>query len=162
MTRSKWILGSALVLAVSAVRINGAEAAKPQPPTTIVALAVRYNTIDGFAAVASDGRIFEFDQPSNVCGQGLFMRPAVGNLFGGPPPSPVVASNDGPGGLRVILQNGDFWRWCWPTNSGVFEGNLFTAAGAGARTPDLAPLEDARPILTGEGAPEPESPGVPK
>ena len=109
--------------------LRRSEAKQPPPGPQIVAFAKRYNVIDGFVAVASDGTIYTFDQPSNVCGTGLFSMTAIGNLFNGPQPSPVVAADDGPGGIRVVLENGDFWRWCWQSNSGVKEGNIFVSAG---------------------------------
>ena len=81
-------------------------------------------------ALDSAGRVFEYSD--NACTP---MGPVtvLGNMFGGPPPHPVVGMERGGGGsaIFVTLDNGDVWRMCYGA-PGELIGNILYAPGIAA------------------------------
>jgi len=100
----------------------------------IVAFARNNATSTGYMAVSSDGAIYAFDIiTASACGTSPGNMQIVGNLFDGAPVSPVVAADVTPQGIRVVLENGDLWRWCDSGGAhGQREGNIFASAGVTA------------------------------
>ena len=142
MTRPSWLLASALVLLLSAPSAQGA---KPQPPPRIVGL-IPFGP--GFSAIASDGTIYGVTTSTGlggeVCQMSLVGGAARGNLFGGPPPSPVVTVLSSGAGLTAALENGDIYVEIYDATCPQMRyiGNVFIAAG-GLRPADFEPLGTA-------------------
>jgi len=61
----------------------------------------------------------------------------VGNMFYGPPPSPVVNAGTYGGGFWVCLQNGDVYSWCPSSGTSILAGNIFAASGVTAVAPNV-------------------------
>jgi hypothetical protein len=82
-----------------------------------------------FDALATDGTIYRGD----LNGSGPISVQIIGNLFGGPPPSPVISCGRGDsGGIMAVLANGDVWNWLGAQAQGLLVGNIFTGAGVSA------------------------------
>src|SRR5262245_15845978 len=113
----RYVIG-VLVLCVAGLVAWPAQAKRPLT-ATIVALASNPTNSISFA-VDSDGVLYRFTPNNSPC---VGIPPGgvtvLGNLFGGPPQSPVAASSYSNGTVFVALQNGDVWYWCEASNSGA-------------------------------------------
>jgi len=158
MSRSRWLAASALSLALVVAPV--ARAGKPQPPPPPRMVGAVWAALSGctnVVAVDDAGRVLI----AQCYGTGFLVAAQL-------PGTPVSLhmQDYGTSVLYVGLASGDVYR-CdtrsavpWPFE---FMGNVF-ASGPSARVPafpDVAPLEDARPILTGEGAPDTDDVGAP-
>ncbi len=112
-------------------------------------------------AISSIGEILEFQFVQQAFGEyHVEVNRVIGNLFGGPPPSPIVDTACHSGLLVATLENGDVF-WMTESQGQVLQGyadNIFAAAVPGARF-DLPPMNFAAPIVLSES--DPDSPEMP-
>jgi len=115
-------------------------ATRPIPPPTFPPPSPhRMVAYSGHWAVDSDGNVYDTILPKvgSQCDVGTLTAHFLGNMFGGPPPSPIVAVGDAlQTGQSVLLENGDLYYWCDyntpPPGYAVRAGNIFSAAGISA------------------------------
>lgn len=164
MSRPSWLLASALGLSLLAAPAYSAKPQPPPPPPRIVGFMMFG---PGFSAIASDGTIYGVTTSTalggEVCQMTLVSGAARGNLFGGPPPSPVVSILSSGAGLTAALENGDVYVEIYdPTCPQMrYIGNIFTVSGA-ARVPDFPPLDSSPTIPTADDTPSAVRPGAVK
>jgi flagellar hook capping protein FlgD len=114
-------------------------ATRPISSPTIPPLTHRMVAFDGIWAVDSDGNVYDaiFPTIGSQCDVGTLTSHLLGNMFGGAPPSPIVAvGNTQQTGRSVLLENGELYYWCAyntpPPGYAVRAGNIFSAAGISA------------------------------
>lgn len=94
----------------------------------------------GNFALDSFGRIYSYIDRGCLS---LASVSIIGNLFNGPPPSPVVGMMFGGGNsVFATLENGDIWRLCPPETNGQLIGNIFQAPGIAAVPTQASPAKN--------------------
>lgn len=160
MSRIGWSPVTAIALVLALSTATPANAAKPQPPVTIVAVMAGSPFV---RVVASDGTVYDVasNYPAPECGQALTRAVVVGHMFPGAPVSPISGAFQSGLGLVVTLENGDVWilneSCCTPGcyGTGTYMGNIFTVAASGnSASAQFSPELNLAP----SGFAEPESP----
>jgi len=89
------------------------------------------STLGNLFALSSTGDLYRVPTSGLGC-ELLGGGQLVGNMFYGPPPSPIVSAGTYQDGFWVCLQSGDVYSWCSASTTSILAGNIFSAAGVTA------------------------------